>query len=125
MHVESDLREATVTGDRVLLERLVANLVENAIVHNRPGGEALIRTDAVNGQPTLQVDNEGKALDPEVVENLFEPFARACGHRLQHREGFGLGLSIVRSVAEAHSATVNATPRPRGGLSVTVAFPSM
>ncbi|MDP8928595.1 MAG: HAMP domain-containing histidine kinase [Actinomycetota bacterium] len=124
VHVESDLREAPVKGDRVLLERLVANLVENAIVHNRPGGEALIRTHAANGQPTLQVDNDGKALDPEAVENLFEPFARAGGDRLEHREGFGLGLSIVRSVAEAHSATVDATPRPGGGLSVTVAFPN-
>lgn len=125
VHVESDLQEATVTGDRVLLERLVANLVENAILHNRPGGEVLIRTDAANGRVTLRVDNDGsKPIDPEVIEKLFEPFARADGDRLQHREGFGLGLSIVRSVAEAHSATVDATPRPGGGLSVTVVFPS-
>lgn len=125
VHVESDLQEATVTGDRVLLERLVANLVENAILHNRPGGEVLIRTDAANGRVTLRVDNDGsKPIDPEVIEKLFEPFARADGDRLQHREGFGLGLSIVRSVAEAHSATVHATPRPGGGLSVTVVFPS-
>lgn len=125
VRLEADLEQAPVTGDRVLLERLVANLVENAIVHNRPSGSAFIQTRATNGQVTLQVNSDGsKAIDPEVVEKLFEPFTRAGGERLQYREGFGLGLSIVRSVAEAHSATVDVAPRAGGGLSVTVAFPS-
>jgi signal transduction histidine kinase len=57
------------------------------------------------------------------VARLFEPFARLGSDRLQHREGFGLGLSIVRSVAQAHSAVVDAVPRHEGGLAITVTFP--
>jgi signal transduction histidine kinase len=124
VYVVSDLEEAMVHGDRVLLERLVGNLIENAILHNRPGGEARIRTAAEDGRAVLRVDNDGLAtISVEAVVRLFEPFARAGSDRLQHREGFGLGLSIVRSVAQAHSAVVDAVPRPNGGLSITVTFP--
>lgn len=125
VRVVADLEKATVHGDRVLLERLVGNLIENAILHNRPGGEARIRTTAENGTSVLHVDNDGsETITAEVVARLFEPFARNGRERLQHREGFGLGLSIVRSVAQAHSAVIDAVPRPEGGLSITVAFPS-
>jgi signal transduction histidine kinase len=124
VHIVSDLEEATVHGDRVLLERLVANLIENAILHNRPGGEARIRTGAENGRSVLRVDNDGsETISADAMPRLFEPFARVGGDRLEHREGFGLGLSIVRSVAQAHSAAVDAVPRPDGGLSITVTFP--
>jgi signal transduction histidine kinase len=124
VHVVSDLEEATVHGDRVLLERLVGNLIENAILHNRPGGEARIRTGAENGRSVFRVENDStETISAEAVAKLFEPFARAGNDRLRHREGFGLGLSIVRSVAQAHSADIDAVPRPGGGLSVTVVFP--
>jgi signal transduction histidine kinase len=124
VHVVSHLEESMVHGDRVLLEGLVGNLIENAILHNRPGGEARIRTGAENGRSVLRVDNDGsETISGEAVARLFEPFARVGSDRLQHREGFGLGLSIVRSVAQAHSAIVDAAPRPGGGLSITVAFP--
>jgi signal transduction histidine kinase len=122
--VVSHLERAVVQGDRVMLERLVGNLIENAILHNRPGGEARIRTEAENGRSVLRVDNDGsETISDEAVARLFEPFTRVGSDRLQHREGFGLGLSIVRSVAQAHSAIVDAVPRPGGGLSITVAFP--
>ena len=124
VYVVSDLEEALVWGDRVLLERLVGNLIENAILHNRSGGEARIRTGAENGWSVLRVDNDGSEIIPtDAVARFFEPFARAGSDRIQHREGFGLGLSIVRSVAQAHSAVVDAVPRPDGGLSITVTFP--
>jgi signal transduction histidine kinase len=125
VHVVSHLQEAVVHGDRVLLERLVGNLIENAILHNRPGGEARLRTAAENGRSVLRVDNDGsETISEEAVARWFEPFTRAGGDRLRHREGFGLGLSIVRSVAQGHSAAVDAVPRPDGGLSITVTFPS-
>jgi signal transduction histidine kinase len=125
VRIVSHLEEATVEGDRVLLERLVGNLMENAILHSRPGGEARIQTVAENGRSVLRVDNDGcEAISEEDVARLFEPFTRVGSARLQHREGFGLGLSIVRSVAQAHSAVVDAFPRPDGGLSITVGFPS-
>jgi signal transduction histidine kinase len=124
VHVTSDLEAAMVHGDRVLLERLVGNLIENAILHSRPGGEARIRTAAEDGRSVLRVDNDGsEIISAEGVTRLFEPFARVGSDRLQHREGFGLGLSIVRSVVQAHSAVMDAVPRPDGGLSITVTFP--
>lgn len=124
VHVVSELGEATVRGDRAMLERLVGNLIENAILHNRPGGHARIRTMAEGTHSVLRVDNDGReAISPEAVARLFEPFARAGNDRLQHREGFGLGLSIVRSVAQAHAAVVEAMPRLEGGLAITVTFP--
>jgi len=120
----SHLEAAMVDGDRVLLERLVGNLIENAILHSRPGGEARIRTAAEDGRSVLRVDNDGSEIIPaESVTRLFEPFARVGSDRLQRREGFGLGLSIVRSVAQAHSAVIDAVPRHDGGLSITVTFP--
>jgi signal transduction histidine kinase len=124
VRVVSDLEEAMVWGDRVLLERLVGNLIENAILHNRAGGEARIRTVAENGRSVLRIDNDGsETISTEALALLFEPFTRAVGDRLQHRAGFGLGLSIIRSVAEAHAAAIRAVPRPDGGLSITVTFP--
>ena len=124
VHVVSELEEAPVHGDRVLLERLVGNLIENAILHNRAGGEAHVRTAAENGRSVLCVENDGReTISPEAVARLFEPFARIGSDRLQPREGFGLGLSIVRSVAQAHAAVVEAVPRQGGGLSITVTFP--
>jgi signal transduction histidine kinase len=124
VRVVSDLEEAMVWGDRVLLERLVGNLIENAILHNRAGGEARIRTGADDGRSVLRIDNDGsETISTEALARLFEPFTRAGDDRLQHRAGFGLGLSIVRSVAEAHSAVVDAVPRLDGGLSITVTFP--
>jgi signal transduction histidine kinase len=125
VRIVSDLQEASVRGDRILLERLVGNLIENAILHNLPAGEARIRTASENSRVLLCVDNDGsETISAEEVAKLFEPFARVGTDRLQHREGFGLGLSIVRSVAQAHSAVVDAVPRPGGGLSVTVDFPA-
>jgi signal transduction histidine kinase len=125
VHVVSHLEEAMVHGDRVLLERLVGNLIENAILHSRPGGEARIRTASENGRSVLRIDNDGsEAISADAVARLFEPFARVGSDRLEHREGFGLGLSIVRSVAQAHSAVIDAVPGPGGGLYITVAFPS-
>jgi signal transduction histidine kinase len=124
VRVVPHLEEASVRGDRILLERLVGNLIENAILHNRPGGEARIRTGAENGRSVLRVDNDGsEMISAEAVARLFEPFARIDSERLEPREGFGLGLSIVRSVAQAHSAVIEAVPRPGGGLSIKVAFP--
>jgi signal transduction histidine kinase len=126
VHVVSDLEEAVVHGDRVLLERLVGNLIENAILHNRPGGEARVRTGPQDGRSVVRVDNDGsETISKESVGRLFEPFTRVGRDRVRYRDGFGLGLAIVRSVANAHSAVIDAVPRPDGGLSITVTFPRL
>lgn len=115
-----------VVGDQALLERLVSNLVENAIIHNA-GEERWLRisTDAAEGVPRLRIANSGAVIAPELVEELFEPFRRGAGERLgSDGEGLGLGLSIVRAVAAAHGAQIEARDLPEGGLEFELRFSS-
>jgi signal transduction histidine kinase len=111
----------TVVGERPLVERLVANLVTNAVKYNEPGGSVWVRVD---DDGALTVENTGPVVPAELVNGLFEPFRRLSGERLVHSGGVGLGLTIVRSIAAAHDATVTAEARPDGGLRITVRFPA-
>ena len=122
IEVEAELERAEVSGSRLLLERLVGNLVDNAIVHNVPGGWVRVRSGARNGHAFLEVANSGPTVPDDIVPHLFEPFRRAEGRT--GTSGVGLGLSIVRSVGEAHDARVEARPGDVGGLVVTVTMPS-
>ncbi|MEA2229924.1 MAG: hypothetical protein QOF04_3554 [Solirubrobacteraceae bacterium] len=121
-----DLREtlapAPVEGDRRLLERLVANLVENAVRHNRPGGMVEVRTSSDARRSVVEVRNDGDVVPPGAVDSLLQPFQRL--DRGARGDGAGLGLSIVRSVAEAHGGEVTLQARPSGGLVVKVSLPA-
>jgi len=108
-----------VTGDPVLISHLVANLVRNAVLYNRPGGTVRIE---VGDEPALRVVNTGEPIPAEVVPGLFEPFRRLRTERLVS-EGSGLGLSLVRSIAAAHHGSVAARPNEGGGLLVEVNLP--
>lgn len=119
--VVPELEPVTVPGEAALLERLVANLVVNAIKYNDPGGRVEVRVGPRD--PVLTVANDGPAVPAELVPKLFEPFRRARGERLDHGGGAGLGLTIARSIATAHDGVIEAAPRPRGGLSVSVSLP--
>jgi signal transduction histidine kinase len=121
LDVASDLHAAPVRGDRRLLERLVANLVENAVGHNRPGGRVSVSTSTRNGHSVVEVVNDGEALDPATLPRLLEPFQRI--DRGAHSDGAGLGLSIVRSVAHAHGGSVALAACPGGGLRAIVTLP--
>ena len=116
-------------GDALLLERLVHNLVENGIRHNLPAqtdsDERWVRvvSKTVGDHVELIVTNTGPDIPPYEVESLFKPFYRLGAERLVAGKGSGLGLSIVRSVAEAHAGTVVATRRPTGGLDIRVTLP--
>jgi signal transduction histidine kinase len=114
-----------VSGERVLLERAVANLVENAVRHNQPGGRIEVTSGADDhGTAWLRVANSGRRIPPEQVQRLFEPFRRLDGSRASGQGGAGLGLSIVRAVARAHGGTTSAEALPDGGLAVTLTLPS-
>jgi signal transduction histidine kinase len=115
------LAPATTSGDPVLLERLVANLVDNAVRYNHPSGELWLTTATVDGQATLVVANTGPVIAGPALGVLFEPFQRLQGRTSS--DGFGLGLAIVASITAAHHGTVTAEPRPGGGLTVTVTMP--
>jgi signal transduction histidine kinase len=122
--VEQSLARAQADGDPRLVERLVVNLVSNAVRHNEPGGQLIVATDTVGGRGILRVSNGGAVIAPEDVERLFEPFERLDGSRASASDGLGLGLSIVRAIADAHGATIDTTLPSGGGLSVEVAFPA-
>lgn len=118
--IASRLAARSVAGDPVLLERLVTNLVHNAIHYNERGGSVVVE---VGEWPSLVVTNTGPVVPPVAVADLFEPFRRLAKDRTAHRAGAGLGLSIVRSVTHAHDGAVSALPNPGGGLRVSVKLP--
>jgi signal transduction histidine kinase len=123
LRVDSRLDPAETTGDPYLLERMIGNLVDNAVRHNEPGGWIRLRTGAQDGSVFLQIANSGPHVPDEAVPTLFEPFRRIEG-RTATRDGVGLGLSIVKSIVAAHGATVVARSQPEGGLDVRVALPA-
>lgn len=122
--LDLSLEAAIVLGDRMLLERLIGNLVENAIRYNLVGGWVQVSVFSRDSHAVLQVANSGPVLRPEAVSALFEPFQRGKHPASRRIGGFGLGLAIVRSVAYGHGGAVDATPRPDGGLVVTVQLPA-
>jgi signal transduction histidine kinase len=121
--ITTELTPARTIGDPVLLEHLVGNLVENAIKHNVDDGEVYVRTGMLDGFAACQVENTGATIPVYEVDRLFEPFRRLNTDRIESAKGAGLGLSIVRSVVNAHRGTVYAAPRAGGGLIVTVRLP--
>ena len=123
IEVKAALESAHARGDRVLVERMITNLVENAVRHNNPGGWIAIRTAQRNGRAVFEIANTGPTIQPDEIPTLFEPFARADA-RLHPTEGVGLGLSIADAIARAHNATISAHPRFGGGLEISVAVPT-
>jgi signal transduction histidine kinase len=107
-----------------LLERLAANLVENAARYNIPNGELEVTTEMRPGEAILRVANSGPSISPQDVDRLFEPFRRLQPDRTTRQEGWGLGLAIVRAITRAHGGSVSAYPRVAGGLVVEVRLPA-
>lgn len=123
LHVQNRLERALVSGDPRLLERLIRNLIDNAIQHNIRNGRVDVSTTSRAGRAVLTVTNTGPVVPAGEVERLLQPFQRASADRTTHTERLGLGLSIVRAIAGAHGAELTVHPRPEGGLTVEVSFP--
>jgi signal transduction histidine kinase len=124
IEVRDELSTVAVLGDPVLLERLVANLVENALAYNHADGWIEIATRQTDRGVELRVANTGPVVDAGSMDVLFQPFRRLAGERTASSTSVGLGLSIVRAVSRAHGADVTAEPRPGGGLDIEVRFPT-
>jgi len=123
VRLEVTLSPAPAGGDPRLAESLIANLADNALRYNVPGGWAGLSTATRDGQAVVSVRNTGPAIPPGQVDRLFQPFQRLGTERVQRSRGHGLGLAIVRAIADAHAASVTARVRPGGGLDIDVAFP--
>ncbi|MFC9973196.1 sensor histidine kinase [Spirillospora sp. NPDC127200] len=124
VEVAADLRPAAAVGDPVLLERCAANLLENALKYNVPGGRVWVGTGTEEGAAVLRVANTGPPVPGYEIEAIFEPFRRLHGDRVGSADGAGLGLSIVRAVVRSHGGAVATAPRPDGGLEITVRLPA-
>jgi signal transduction histidine kinase len=124
LHVSARLAAAPVLGDARLAERLAVNLTANAIQHNLHGGWIEIATGTSDGNAIFSVANTGPVIPPAEVQRLFEPFQRLDGDRIGGHSGLGLGLSIVKAIADAHDAQLSAHALPGGGLKITARFPA-
>jgi signal transduction histidine kinase len=117
------LASSMAVGDPGLAERLVTNLVDNAIRYNVPGGQVEITTGARAGRPILAVANTGPVIPPDQLGRLFRPFQRMDPAR-RDPGGLGLGLAIASAVAAAHGAELRAVTRSAGGLAIEIVFPA-
>jgi signal transduction histidine kinase len=124
IEVSTALSPAEAKGDPRLAESLVVNLVDNAIRYNVTGGRVAVSTIRAAGKATFRISNTGTVVPPGQVDRLFEPFQRLGGARTRSDGGYGLGLAIVRAIADAHGATLTPRAQPEGGLEIEVSFPA-
>ena len=125
VRLRPDISPAVIAGHRHLAERLVVNLVDNALRYNHTGGWVSVSTATLAGRPALTITNTGPVVSTDAVGDLFQPFHRLGDTRAAKADGLGLGLSIVRAIADAHDATVDVVAQPDGGLMITVRFPAV
>ena len=110
-------------GDEELLRRLVINLLDNAIRYTQPGGKVHAAVDAEPSGVRLRVSDTGIGIAPEAAPHVFERFYRSDKSRTRNGGGFGLGLSIVKWIAESHHGTIQLASRPSAGTTFTVTLP--
>jgi signal transduction histidine kinase len=122
LQLHATLEHSPTEGSPRLLERLAANLIDNAIHHNTTGGRIDVSTVTTAEAAVLSVTNDGPAIPEQELERLRAPFQRLHGARTSHGDGHGLGLSIVHAIATAHAAAITVRAQPDGGLDVEVRF---
>ncbi|WP_250004560.1 cell wall metabolism sensor histidine kinase WalK [Actinoplanes sp. M2I2] len=127
IRLHTSLDRAPATGDPDLIERLIDNLIDNAMRHNAPGGWVEISTTTTATGGAVRVSNSGPVVPPGELDALFQPFRQVGNRRTRHPDGHGhgLGLAIVRAIADAHGAAINARTRTAGGLDIELRFPEM
>jgi signal transduction histidine kinase len=123
IELHADLGAAPTSGDQHLMERLIANLADNALSYNSAPGRIEVTTATRAERAVLSVVNTGPVVDPAAAGRLTQPFQRLPSERAARGEGSGLGLSIVAAIAEAHGGTLSIRPLAGGGLAVEVAVP--
>ena len=114
--------ETTVEGVRQVLDEMVANLVDNAIKYNRPGGSVAVTVDMADGKPRLTVRDTGIGIPAAHQERVFERFYRVDKSRSRQTGGTGLGLAIVKHIVELHHAEIKLESEPGKGTTIKVIF---
>jgi signal transduction histidine kinase len=124
IEIRASLNPAPTTGDPILIESMIANLLDNAIQHNIPNGTIELTTAQVRSASQLSVGNSGPIVPAGDVQRLFQPFQRLGHARTGSGNGHGLGLAIVQAIAQAHHASITPHPRSTGGLDIEIRFHS-
>jgi signal transduction histidine kinase len=120
--VHASMAAAPVRGDDRLLRQLAANLIDNALRHNLPGGALSIHVTSDRGRSTFTITNTGPVIPAAQIGRLLQPFQRLSSQRTA--DDHGLGLPIVAAIVKAHQATLAVSPGRRGGLDVRISFPA-
>jgi signal transduction histidine kinase len=121
--VRTALAPAPIRGDARLIERMLANVLDNAVRYNSAGGRVDITTGVRDGRAIFTIANTGPVVPRDAVPLLLQPFRRLGTERTERGDGLGLGLSIVKAIADAHQATLSLRPRLGGGVAVEIAIP--
>ena len=122
--VHASMAPAPVVGDERLLRQLAANLIDNALRHNLPGGDLSVDVTSVRGRSTFMITNTGPVIPAAQIGRLLQPFQRLSAQRAAGGPGLGLGLPIVAAIARAHQATLAVSPGRRGGLDIRISLPA-
>jgi signal transduction histidine kinase len=122
--VHASTAAAPVLGDERLVRQLAANLIDNALRHNRPGGDLSIDVTSGRGSSVFTITNTGPVIPAAQISRLLQPFQRLSVQRSADDHGLGLGLPIVAAIAKAHQATLAISPGRRGGLDIRISFPA-
>jgi signal transduction histidine kinase len=122
--VRASLTAAPVLGDERLVRQLAANLIDNALRHNLPGGNLSIEVTSGRGRPTFTISNSGPVIPAAEIGRLLQPFQRLSSRRAAGDHGLGLGLALVAAIVKAHQATLTVSPGRCGGLDIRVSFPA-
>jgi len=125
LHLEVSTEPALIAADPRLIERLAANLIENAVRYNVADGWVRVLVQSSEEQIALQIANSGPVIPGDQMHRLLYPFQRLGRDRVGEHAGLGLGLSIVAAIAKAHNAVLRIEPRRAGGLTVEVQFPPL
>lgn len=115
--------KGTITADRVLFERAISNLVENALRFTPDGGTVDISLAERNNHVQVMVTDTGSGIAPEHVPRVFDRFYRVDPSRSSEGAGAGLGLALVKSIAELHGGSVSLTSKVNQGTTVVLVFP--
>jgi len=121
VRIVPSLQPSPIQGDLILIERLLTNLLDNAVRYNHPDGQVWVTISSTPDRIRLTVVNTGPMVPSDVAGSLFEPFRRL--NQRTTLDGLGLGLTLVASIVRAHHGSVGARSRPGGGLDVVAVLP--